>query len=354
MAHNAPLPSNQLKSLQALRALAAISVVYYHIGCHPNFGCFGVDLFFVISGFVISWVAEGRQSPLQFFLNRMTRIMPLYWVLTTGLLILAILNPDLLNSTTANGSNYFKSLFFIPYYKENGVLHPMLAVGWTLNYEMLFYFCTVLGLVFTPKYLFFKVSAGILLLWGGSHLMPIHSPFHAFLSSALLFEFLLGMVVWKYRAFFLRSQLPWGVLLLVGVLAYVFMGYREIMGFSNRLLAFGIPSMIMLIAVVQLETAFLKLPERLVEWVVHIGDASFATYLSHLYVVELMRKIISIQFPVLAMNKPLGVMVALFASLAVGSLMYVGVDKQLVRISRAFIRRGLKRRSQVERKLSGA
>lgn len=335
------LQSKQLKSLQALRALAALSVVYYHTQHFPNFGVFGVDLFFVISGFVISWVAEGKRSILEFSLNRITRIVPLYWTLTTLLMILAFLRPELLNSTTANWSNYFKSLFFVPYYKENGVLHPMLAVGWTLNYEMLFYLCTVLGLVFTQKHLFFRVSALIFLLWSISHFLPEASPLQNFLSSELPFEFLLGMAVWKYRNFFLKPRLTWGAWLLIALLAYFFMAYSEIRGLSNRLLIFGIPSSITLISFLQLESSLLTLPKRLVDGIVHLGDASFATYLSHLYIVEWMRKIISVHFPVFSMNTILGVIAALSLSLLTGSLVYIFLDKKLVQYTRGLMRKVL-------------
>lgn len=127
--------------------MAATSVVYSHIGVNPDYGQFGVDIFFVISGFVMTLIVENGQKPATFLLKRVLRILPLYWILTTCLLILAIIKPELLNSTTANFTNYVKSIFFIPYFKENGSLSPLLALGWTLNYEVFFYACIWLSIL---------------------------------------------------------------------------------------------------------------------------------------------------------------------------------------------------------------
>ena len=75
-----------------------------------------------------------------FLLKRIFRIVPLYWILTLGVFALAIFVPDVLNNTTANIVHLIKSLFFIPFDK-NGTGHfPILFLGWTLNFEVIFYF----------------------------------------------------------------------------------------------------------------------------------------------------------------------------------------------------------------------
>jgi exopolysaccharide production protein ExoZ len=112
--HNHFLGGN-LKTLQILRFIAASSVVYHHIEASPNFGSFGVDIFFVLSGFVIALVLENRQSAKHFAIGRMTRIIPLYWILTTAILFLIYVATDYVNPSTArsaNLANYFKSIFF--------------------------------------------------------------------------------------------------------------------------------------------------------------------------------------------------------------------------------------------------
>jgi len=115
---------NRLETLQIVRAIASTSVVYSHLGSAPCFGgngylpCFGgfgVDMFFVLSGFVMAMLMASGQSGSRFVIGRISRIVPLYWTLTTLVLLVAVLRPDLLNSTTGNLSNYLRSIFFIPW-----------------------------------------------------------------------------------------------------------------------------------------------------------------------------------------------------------------------------------------------
>jgi exopolysaccharide production protein ExoZ len=140
-----------LKSLQILRYIAATSVILVHIETIPNFGGFGVDIFFVLSGFVIALVVSSKQSPIQFAISRVSRIVPIYWLLTTLLLIMILLAPQLFPESTiinSNATNYLKSLFFVPYQDGLGI-KPILAVGWSLNYEMLFYLLVWISLLFS-------------------------------------------------------------------------------------------------------------------------------------------------------------------------------------------------------------
>src|SRR5262245_20527151 len=84
---------SRIVSIQYLRAAAALMVVFFHaegmaaeyfnIGCLPSFGAVGVDIFFIISGFIM-WVttAPERTTASSFIVNRIVRIVPLYWLVT--------------------------------------------------------------------------------------------------------------------------------------------------------------------------------------------------------------------------------------------------------------------------------
>jgi len=201
---------SELKSLQILRAVAAISVVYFHIGSAastsitiPVFGSFGVDIFFVISGFVMAMVVSNGQGPRSFVISRLSRIIPLYWILTTCLLLLAAIKPELLNSTTVNLLNYLKSLFFIPYFKENGTLYPMLSVGWTLNYEMFFYFCIWISLIFSKRYYIHSTIILISIFYFVVSTYIENDVTTLFFGNTLIFEFVFGMLL--YKLFILRK-----------------------------------------------------------------------------------------------------------------------------------------------------
>ena len=127
---------NIVYSLQLLRFLAALSVILFHIPL-IKFPAIGVDIFFVVSGFVIAFVLNNNKN--QFLLKRLIRILPLYWILTIFIFILKLYFPFLFSFSEISYSDLIKSLLFIPIYSEieNKIMYPIIMVGWTLNYEML-------------------------------------------------------------------------------------------------------------------------------------------------------------------------------------------------------------------------
>ena len=170
-----PSGNFELFNIQALRAVAAFLVVFVHIdrlaelaGFRAGttvFGNTGVDLFFVISGFImVVTVTERPQSPAQFFRHRVARIVPLYWLVTLAVFTLALVAPVLLQSTRANPAELLKSLAFIPYRRFDGQMHPLVFVGWTLNYEMMFYALFAVGMLFSRKAAGFAFTLGTLVL----------------------------------------------------------------------------------------------------------------------------------------------------------------------------------------------
>src|SRR5829696_2873445 len=155
-------------SIQYLRGVAALMVVYTHASVQTQryadvelpfsaHGAAGVDIFFVISGFIMWMTTIGdtpTSKPLPFISRRISRIVPLYWVLTTGIVIVGLVRPDLLSSTVITVWHVLASFFFIPYPHpaDNGSLVPVLIPGWTLNYEMFFYAIFACSLTVKPKF----------------------------------------------------------------------------------------------------------------------------------------------------------------------------------------------------------
>lgn len=143
---------DRLISLRILRAVAALAVVLFHIPGETNVrlgwsvsefkvGAAGVDLFFVISGFVMMYSSRhlfGERGAWRYFLlRRIIRIVPLYW-LVSGLLLLHFLIKGL-PETYITPAGVLASFAFYPYARPDGTVGPMVAVGWTLNYEAFFY-----------------------------------------------------------------------------------------------------------------------------------------------------------------------------------------------------------------------
>src|SRR5215831_6533142 len=95
-----------LYNIHLLRVVAALSVVYYHVtseaglGLDTSFGRRGVDVFFVISGFIIAYIGTGK--PTEFFRRRLIRVVPFYWAATLAVFAVALVAPSLLRSTNAD------------------------------------------------------------------------------------------------------------------------------------------------------------------------------------------------------------------------------------------------------------
>ena len=123
-----------LRNLHLLRAIAALAVVYFHttseagLNLSVNIGSHGVDLFFVISGFIITYI--GTHSPDRFLLRRVVRIVPFYWTATMVVFSTAAAAPPILHSTRVDYVQLLCSLFFIPRETSYAGMVPTLVLGW--------------------------------------------------------------------------------------------------------------------------------------------------------------------------------------------------------------------------------
>jgi exopolysaccharide production protein ExoZ len=155
-----------IKNIQALRAIAANGVLVSHLfvveqkyshggavlSADAHLGAFGVDLFFVISGFIMATIARNA-SWQRFLFDRAMRTLPPYWFYTTLVLIVSFYVPAYVNSSFEQPPSLWRSYLLIP-----DSVGPLLAVGWTLMHEMYFYFCFALVISLTgangvPHYL---------------------------------------------------------------------------------------------------------------------------------------------------------------------------------------------------------
>lgn len=321
-------PTGNLQSIQLLRGIAALSVVYVHVLATPNFGLFGVDIFFVISGFVMALVTSKSTSPAPFLLNRIIRIVPLYWLLTSCLLIVIVFAPNLLSSTTLNVSNYLKSLFFIPYFKESHLIQPFLFVGWTLNYEMLFYLCITLGLVLSTRH-YLKIAIGVLCLTYIAFGILSNSPLlNGFFGNLKVFEFILGLFAFKiYRAGYL-NKIPHVAALLLSAICLLIMIFAEVEQVKiDSFFTCGIPSFFLLLAAISLEPLMHGPVVKTIA--TFVGDTSYAIYLSHAFIVEFLRKVVMKHSDVLQLHMGVMIFISLTASIVAGYALHRLVDQPL-------------------------
>jgi peptidoglycan/LPS O-acetylase OafA/YrhL len=311
--------------------IAATSVVYYHIYAQPNFGLFGVDIFFVLSGFVIALVIQDQSSPKEFAINRISRIVPIYWILTTVLFLLIYIYPPIVRKSTAETATFFlylKSLFFIAYYDVGQVKPPLLRVGWTLNYEMFFYVSVWLSLLFFRKQAVKTTFIIILSSFIAPLLIISENPFFTeFFNSHYILEFLLGILVFQiYKIGHLSIYSRYCPFIAISSYALMaFIDANEISG--NHFLFFGIPSAVLLLAMLGNENFYAKSSSKLILVLTLMGDASYATYLSHFFLVEGFKRIACDKLGLFDCYHLPGVLGIILTCLIVGQLLYLLADK---------------------------
>src|SRR5262249_8551603 len=203
--------SSSLVSIQALRAVAALLVFWGHAinavtaevaaDFPPLYGPFGVDIFFVISGFVMVYSSErlfGRpDAPIKFFARRFVRIVPLYWAATAILVWFVV--------PYASTKAVLGSLLFTPRIPSEA---PLLYVGWTLIFEMFFYTVFAIALLAKRRVAVVAGASAFLiaftLLFGPAPGLSPHAPAAsgiAYLADSIIIEFLFGMIIaLVYRA----------------------------------------------------------------------------------------------------------------------------------------------------------
>jgi exopolysaccharide production protein ExoZ len=291
-----PTPRENLHGIQMLRAIAALAVVTHHAleesngaltrfspGWLTTSGASGVDIFFVISGFIMLHVSfPARRAPPtaeNFLFRRATRIYPFYWLCCLAMLFVHAIG-FLKHHHWASGE-ILTSLALVPNRDK------VIGVSWTLVYEMYFY------LIFSVTLLLKSKSATVLLATVsiiGFHLAGTHlhgGPLGVFLADPIALEFCMGLwLAWAFSDWRVEGAIPRLALGLIGfgllAVAPLFVAHRDTSGLPGlaRVLAWGLPA----ILIVQ---AFLCIgPPRntLTRFAVLLGDASYALYLTHVFV----------------------------------------------------------------------
>jgi peptidoglycan/LPS O-acetylase OafA/YrhL len=274
-------PREQLDTVQALRAVAALCVVGMHIPAIER-GAFGVDLFFVISGFIVCHVAAA--DPGQFMLKRIFRVVPLYWLCTIALFGLALALPQLMGATRGDAGELLKSLLFVPFVKSNGNVHPLLYLGWTLNYEMLFYGLFALALAVAPRRPHAVAVALLLVLFGIGRAVHFDNVPLRFWTAPIVIEFVFGIAAYHVWRSGVLARLPALAAVALAVGAWLLMASLRADD-TMRPWLWGLPATMVFLATLSLERRW-QVPAL---WLL-IGNASYSLYLTHAYVIQALQK----------------------------------------------------------------
>jgi len=288
-----PKNSNNFEGIQGLRFIAALLVVITHstfyaterLGAGGDIwarGVCGVDIFFVISGFVMvastmrTW---GRDDAWKnFALRRLIRIVPMYWLATTAKLSTFLISPAAILHSHPTILHIVSSYLFIPTTNSEGEYAPLLGVGWTLDYEMFFYALFALAL-FAKKNVFAYLGAILSVASVASIFCTPGLPAITMYANSIVLEFFFGMLIagLLHKSNY-RLPLWASVSLVLAGGALLFAPYHNMPHVGPRVLADGLPAALLVLGVVALEP---QLKGRIPRLVILFGDASYVLYLFH-------------------------------------------------------------------------
>ena len=323
----------KINNLQGLRAYAAIAVVVYHTGyVFPHMlqlGRFGVDLFFVISGYIMARICG---TNTQFFLRRrLIRIVPPYWLCTILLYMFALYRPKLLLSTHPGPADLFKSLLFVPYYKM-GLIRPVLYVGWSLNYEILFYLLVAVSIFLLPRHPLLLTAAFVSAVHFVCQPLAARGAIPDCYSDIRMFEFLLGIAVYE-----IARRVPETIAIR---LRFFSLGALLTSLVCVILLQGRFPGVFQMEWVyMQLLSAFVVLSASLlsqggwdlrIAWIVLIGDASYILYLVHVYILNLADRVLRQRFHWLHIDEFAGCIAVTALCVVTAVLMHLKLEKPTV------------------------
>jgi exopolysaccharide production protein ExoZ len=292
-------PLSQLASIQILRALAALAIALHHAFyeadrlAQKTGGSFpwqfrlpleaGVDLFFVISGFVMVYASRdlfgSAASILPFLRRRAARIVPIYWAVTFLFVALAATGLAPLNRGAPEIPELLSSLFFIPHLRPDGFIQPVYSLGWTLNYEMFFYLLFALALPLPREKAVPVVVLALMALVTIGQIVPASLTAPWFWTRSIILEFGFGMVIGHMALTGVRPSRPLALGLIAAALALLALGHVWPALLPDRSLSYGLPAALVVIAALAYEGD--GQGHAVTRLLAQLGDASYALYLLH-------------------------------------------------------------------------
>jgi exopolysaccharide production protein ExoZ len=326
--------------LQYLRALAALMVVFHHSGYHYRihqgvenanlfFGAMGVDIFFVISGFIMCHTtAVNPTTSLEFLKRRLERIVPLYWISTLSMFIMPNISPTIAFGAQSDFSLLMASLFFLPL--PGSLYSATYGPGWTINYEMFFYVAFSLFLL-TRSHRATVLGLGGLLagLVVVSWVSPVHGIIR-FYTSSILLEFLYGIII--ALLFYSKRILPRFMALMAicaGAAVFFYVPYLDNSGMPFRFIIWGLPAALIVFGSISLENVGVISRSAIFEF---LGDASYSIYLTHLFAIGAVAVVLN-KAGILMKNIGLGgfIFIAMAAAILVSITSYLVIERPAVR-----------------------
>lgn len=343
---------HKISNIQSLRGIAALLVVLSHLliieskygGTHSilpdlsRFGVFGVDIFFVISGFIMVTITRGKfqsfKETSRFITHRTVRIYPVYWFYTLLLLCVFLIRPEWVNSAQDNQVDILSSFLLIP-----AETLPLLAVGWTLIHEVYFY--VIFALIFLFVYEAKLIHA--LFIWGGGIILfnlffESASPLVKLVMHPLTLEFIAGCLL---AIFYFKNKVKLnslivfiGMFLAIAVSLYLFRSKIGANGLTPegwmRPLILGIPAVLVVYFLLMAEKNNMVFNKIFVV----VGDASYSIYLTHILTLSVVGRVWSMFNSDSIFDNLIMIPFMFLLSAMVGVLSYYWIEKPLISLTR--------------------
>lgn len=319
-----------------------------------NLGASGVDLFFIISGFVMVIVTRGmfqqKGTVATFMYNRISRIYPLYWFYSLILLCAFLVKPELINPTMGNQVNIVESFLLLP---QN--IFPLLMVGWPLVNEIYFYIVFAF-LLMTPE----KHLMKLLFLWGvfvilgftmlnhtnllmkSAYLIIIFHPLTLEFVSGCIIALLIGRGTVKLGSVFFAAGV---FFLFITGLIYYYNPSLLIYDIWIRIFLFGFPYSLMVYGAVAIEKKREKnisaesgnsMVSYIYKFLKKIGDQSYSIYLSHTLVINGIGWIWAYPMIMQKNNHMLWIVIMLVSSFITGYISFKFLETPMIKITKKY------------------
>ncbi|WP_046116756.1 acyltransferase family protein [Ensifer aridi] len=319
-----------IHGIQYLRAAAALAVVIFHAaektGHHFAIGAAGVDVFFVISGFIMWVISDHRAvTPAKFIADRVRRIVPVYWLATAVMVAGAM--AGLFPNMVLTPEHVLSSLFFVPARSpSSGEIWPVLVQGWTLNFEMLFYAVFAVFLILPRNRRLPAITGLFLVLVTAGFLFGFDNAVMLTYTRPIILEFVAGMFIGE---FWLKGRVPplatGSALIACSLGGFALIGLLRL-PFDE--LTIGPLAVGLVLGILSLEAHGCM---RAVALPTLLGNASYSIYLWHTFAISVAAKAGS----VLGLDPMISMVVAALSGALLGVVAYLTLERPLMQRGRA-------------------
>lgn len=344
---------HKIESIQALRALASLMVVVFHAqrmmqdfaergardavlnlnGAVAQYGSLGVDIFFIISGIVMTIVSaryfETTNGVRTFLIKRFVRIFPVYWFyLSLMVLIFSLFHGYMRSNPIVNYEKAISSAFLIPYADggSDASSHYTLGAAWTLTYEWYFYILVSVSLLLPKR--FFVPFIAVIFLFGNAILGAFASvhPLFGMLGDSIVYEFVFGIVIAQFLMSKSRISMCFATFCAVSGPVLMFLGLSAELSIP-RIVRIGMPCAAFVFGIIALDKAGkLRIPRLMSQ----LGDSSYSLYLSHGLVMSCVGKLLTTSGVLPLVSSDILIVLITVVCLIFGHVAYVMVENPLV------------------------